>query len=244
MEPKTEPKPRLKDRLGDQLKAQLKTVARITGLMLCCAVLFVSGFYLGLYQGNLTGAPEGGTITGTYSPSTVPANGPPVDGAPLSTLGSGGEALPATSTSPESEATAHGPVATPPTPEELLAGLMWPVNGKISGEPEWVFSKDLDQWNYYPGVEIACDSGTPVVAALAGIVDGLETDPVLGTVLRIRHESRVVTTYGRVLGLDVGPGDAVSQGDAIGRSGAGGVYFSISCEDEPLSTRQCLATAK
>jgi len=251
-----------KGKVGDLLKAQFKAVLRITGLMLCCAVLFVSGFYLGIHQGSLTRAPEPGIITGTYVPPGSQVPGSNATGSTVTTTtgtepvtGSGlyaeteaapdpepDPALPATTTEPGPTAPEH--VAIPPTPEELLANLKWPVSGKIASEPGWVFSKQLEVWTYYSGVEITCDNGAEVVAALAGSVKSVGVDPLLGTVVSLQHESGLETTYGRVYGVILAPGDRVEQGEVLGTGGTGGVYFSISSSGEPLSARQCLATAK
>lgn len=51
-----------------QPKKQFKVILRVTGLLLSCAVLFLSGFYRGLYQGEITQTPEAG-VTVTYPPN-------------------------------------------------------------------------------------------------------------------------------------------------------------------------------
>ncbi|MGE5579851.1 MAG: peptidoglycan DD-metalloendopeptidase family protein [Bacillota bacterium] len=274
---KTQPQPAigLKGGMGDLLKAQFKVVLRITGLMLCCAVLFVSGFYLGIYQGSLTRAPEPGIITGTYvspgsqafggnTPDPTAPGGNRLGGTAIATGPSGTElgtaagittggvnaagpetnpALPAMTTETEPGTTLEQAVP-PPTPEELLASLKWPVSGKIASEPGWVFSKQLEQWTYYSGVEITCENGAEVVAALTGSVKSVGVDPLLGTVVTLQHESRLETTYGRVYGVRLAPGDRVEQGGVLGTGGTDGIYFSIASSGEPLSARQCLAAAK
>lgn len=252
-------------RFRDELKAQFKTILRITGLMLCCAVLFVSGFYLGIYQQGLTRMPQGGIITGTYPPSeggTVTGITSPGGVGTLGSTSADAAEAPATTTATtatttttadksatgatasEDQETATQAPEPSSTPEGLLATLTWPVAGKIVREPGWVFSETLRQWSYYSGVDIACDPGAEVVAALAGSVKKVEVDPALGTLVTVQHGSGLVTTYGRVERVALGPGDEVEQGEAIGASGPGGVYFSITCQDEPVSARECLATAK
>ena len=280
-----EGKDRLRTSFNALLRAEFKVILRVTGLLLCCAALFLSGFYLGIYQGELTLAPETGIITGTYTPgSALTTTSPTSSGAglevtaqkaapdtisgnpteqgstsastqtvsstpiaastPTSTPASTPTSTP-TAPSTSSASSTSTPAAAPvPTAEEILTHLKWPVAGKISGEPGWVEQKDLRQWVYYSGVEISCEAGAPVVAALAGSVTKVEDDPVLGAVVTIEHQAGLETTYGRVQGVFKGPGDVVSQGDQIGSAGYDGVYFSIVSQGEPLSARQCLATAK
>jgi murein DD-endopeptidase MepM/ murein hydrolase activator NlpD len=262
-----QPSTESKSGMGGLLKTQFKVILRVTGLMLCCAALFVSGFYLGIYQGSFTRVPEPGIVTGTYvlpgsqessgnntdpTATTVNATGAGTGNAAGATTWSANTAapeddtaIPATTIDGQPEpGTTIEPVVSQPTPEELLASLKWPVSGKIISEPGWVFSKQLEQWTYYSGVEIACENGADVVAALAGSVKSVGVDPLLGTVVTLRHDSGLETTYGRVYGVLLAPGDRVEQGEVLGAGGTDGVYFSISSSGEPLSARQCLAAAK
>ncbi len=238
-----------------QLKDLFKVILRVTGLLLSCAVLFLSGFYLGIYQGDLVRIPEAGIITATYPPNSPDSSSSPYasdddsNGQPGEELDGAdaeiADGVPALASTAGPSTASPSPVAeSPPSPEEVLAGLIWPVAGKITGEPGWVEQKDLKQWAYYSGVEISCEAGAPVAAALAGTVSEVEVDPLLGTVVTILHQSGLETSYGRILGVAKSPGDTVSQGDQIGVGGSDGIYFSIVSQGEPLRARECLAAAK
>jgi hypothetical protein len=239
-------KAQVKEQVKAELKAQYKAVLRITGLMLCCAVLFLSGFYLGIYQGSPTYVPGGEIITGTYTPP---------NGQDLRQAGEGREApaepdsAAVTATTPNAGTSTDDPTAqeelpAPPTPEELLTSLKWPVDGKISKDVGWIYSEYLSRWVYLSGVEISCDANAQVLAVLPGSVETVTVDPMLGTVVTIKHDGGLKTTYGHVSAVSKGPGATVAQGDTIGTGGMGSVYFSVSRDDEPLSARECLAQAR
>ncbi len=217
-----------------RLKAEYKAVLRVTALMLCCAVLFLSGFYLGIYQGSPANALDQGTYTGSYAVSQGKVTpGPSQEANTTDQAAVETTAAPTTPTVP-----------VPPTPEELLATLRWPVDGKISKELGWVYSDYLDQWIYLSGVDISCEKGSQVIAALDGTVRSVTVDQMLGTVVVIRHESGFESTYGRLSAVTKGIGEKVEQGDVIGTAGSQDVYFSLSCDGEALSARECLANAK
>lgn len=207
-----------------QLRAQYRVILRITAMMLCCAVLFLSGFYLGIYQGSPGYVPDRGVYTETYTSEPIVESVQTSAGFPT--------------------IAAPDPVLAPPTPEQLLASLKWPVDGKISKEPGWVHSDYLNQWVYLSGVEIGCEAGSPVTAALGGSVKSVTVDPLLGTMIKLQHDGGLETTYGRVSAVSIAPGEKVALGDAIASGGAGGLYFSLTLDGEPISARECLATAK
>jgi murein DD-endopeptidase MepM/ murein hydrolase activator NlpD len=195
---------------------------------MCCAALFVSGFILGLYRQGLFGstaatAPSEQTVTGATvtvtSPGPAQATSGPIQAAPE-------------------------PTAPPPTAEELLAGLKWPVPGRIAREPAWLYSEPLKEWIYLPGVDIAVEPDSPVRAAIRGAVKSVQSDAVLGTVLVLRHEGGLETTYGRIASTTKAPGDNVAQGEVIGTSGPDDVYFKITRDGEPLNPQDYLAKAK
>ncbi len=252
-----EGKSRQRAKFNFALKEQYKIALRVTGLMLCCAVLFLCGFYLGIYQSALVKTPEQGIITGTYTPP-VSENDPAAsisgDNAGPSLDDSLDALAPQSGETTGYEDTAAPVIALSPTLEEILGSLKWPVDGKISKEPGWVnvgvtgsgASGTGEEWKYYSGVDITCDAGAPVSSALEGIVSDVKTDPMLGNVVIIRHGGEVTTTYGRVLDVQMEPGDRVAQGEAIGKTGSSGLYFSIAGpdEEEDLSARECLATAR
>lgn len=71
------------------------------------------------------------------------------------------------------------------------------------------------------GIDIAMESGESfdVVAALSGTVVKAEKDALVGHVVHIEHDNKVVTVYQSLAGLEVEEGQTVKQGDVIGKAG-------------------------
>ncbi|WP_077329293.1 M23 family metallopeptidase [Virgibacillus siamensis] len=58
-----------------------------------------------------------------------------------------------------------------------------------------------------------------VLASLSGTVKEVEEDPLLGQVVTLQHENKVVTHYASLGDVKVQAGDKVKQGDVIGTAG-------------------------
>lgn len=74
----------------------------------------------------------------------------------------------------------------------------------------------------HPGVDIATEVDTPVVATADGTVVRAGTDPVYGNYVLLRHEQGFETMYGHNALLLVEQGDAVQRGETIAYSGNSG----------------------
>lgn len=116
----------------------------------------------------------------------------------------------------------------------------WPVQGEVVGEPGWVFSEYLNEWRYLPGVEIAVDPGTLVVASMSGTVKSVTNDPDLGTVVTLEHPDGTTTEYGRLSGCILGVGDTVKQGEEIARTDGTTFYFAAKVNDEAVMVTKYL----
>ncbi len=211
-------------------RSPYQAVSRAAAVLVCCAALFVSGFIFGLYREGLFRSPA----------SPVPS------GQPVTTSGAATTAPGPTQGTSTSGAILEPVevVAPPPTSEELLSGLKWPAEGRITREPGWIYFERLKEWAYLPGVDIAVEPGSPVRAAVRGAVKSVLADPILGTVLVMRHEGGLETTYGRVASTTKTQGDNVAQGEVIGASGPEAIYFKIACNGEPINPQDYLAEAK
>ena len=69
------------------------------------------------------------------------------------------------------------------------------------------------------GVDYCYSKQFEVVASCAGIVVERTTDSVYGNLLCIEHESGLKTIYASLSSFNVAKGEAVEQGDIIGKSG-------------------------
>ncbi|GAA0605121.1 stage II sporulation protein spoIIQ [Virgibacillus siamensis] len=71
------------------------------------------------------------------------------------------------------------------------------------------------------GINIKAAEGKSfdVLASLSGTVKEVEKDPLLGQVVTLQHENKVVTHYASLGDVSVKAGDKVKQGDVIGKAG-------------------------
>lgn len=113
--------------------------------------------------------------------------------------------------------------AAPSAAPRLLPDLVKPVKGSITKKfalDTLVFMKTLNQWSTHKGVDIAAKSGDDVVAALAGKVDSVYKDVLLGNCVKIVSDNNIVTIYAGLLAADsVKKGDVVEAGELIGQVG-------------------------
>ena len=86
----------------------------------------------------------------------------------------------------------------------------------------------LYQNTYMPntGILYGNDNVFDVLAVLDGTVESVTTDEVLGNIKTIRHTNNMTTTYESLNNVDVIVGQAVNQGDIIGKSGTNKVESS------------------
>ncbi len=74
----------------------------------------------------------------------------------------------------------------------------------------------------HEGQDFAAPTGTPILAAAAGVVLDARTHPEYGMVVDVDHGNEVVTRYAHASALLVRQGDLVRRGQAIGRVGSTG----------------------
>lgn len=73
-----------------------------------------------------------------------------------------------------------------------------------------------------PGVDIAAPEGTPVLAALGGVVVASGFDAVYGNYVELTHENGLSTLYAQLSAREVEAGETVDQGQVIGTVGSTG----------------------
>ena len=83
-----------------------------------------------------------------------------------------------------------------------------------------LYNETMRDWRTHDGIDIAADAGTAVAAAKAGTVESVETDPIMGTTVTIRHEGPWESVYSSLTDMpEVEAGDAVIAGQVIGYVG-------------------------
>ncbi len=119
------------------------------------------------------------------------------------------------------------------SPENIPSGL--PLEGYMTRG----FS-DNDE-NYHPGVDIAAEVGTPVLATATGKVVFAGADSTYGLMVILEHENNISTVYGHNSELLVEMGQEVLVGGRIalsgntGRSTAPHLHYEIRENGKPVN---------
>ena len=131
--------------------------------------------------------------------------------------------------------------------------FVWPVSGFVLSEfssDELIYNRTTMDWRAHPGIDIAADSGTQVLATSSGTVVAVEDDPMEGTCVTIDHSNGLLSRY---TGLQSTPtvsvGDVVYTGDVIGAVGTTSLletvetphlHFEMTLNDIPVNPRDYL----
>ena len=103
-----------------------------------------------------------------------------------------------------------------------LPKLLQPVAGGVQvgyAQDKLVFSPTLNQWSTHLGLDIVCAEGSEVMASLAGTVESVQEDHLMGTTVTLTHDDGVQTVYAALKEAKVQTGQKVARGDVIGLSG-------------------------
>jgi murein DD-endopeptidase MepM/ murein hydrolase activator NlpD len=107
------------------------------------------------------------------------------------------------------------------------AGFVWPVAGPVTSGFGWRWGR------MHEGIDIACASGTPVVAAASGTVIHAGWLGGYGNLVVVDHGNGVATAYAHNTSFAVGVGQSVSQGQVVAYAGSTGnssgphVHFEV-----------------
>ncbi|MGQ9844027.1 MAG: peptidoglycan DD-metalloendopeptidase family protein, partial [Spirochaetota bacterium] len=100
--------------------------------------------------------------------------------------------------------------------------LLWPVHGKITSSFGTRRNPLGKGKQFHSGIDISCIMGTPVKAALDGIVIYAGWKDGYGNVVVLKHEKGYISVYGHNSNNLVQEGDAVQKGQVIAKSGMTG----------------------
>lgn len=107
--------------------------------------------------------------------------------------------------------------------------FVWPVTGVISRG----YRLDRDSGTPHLGLDIAGETGAPIRAAQAGLVEFAGRDSVFGNMVILDHGNELTSLYGHNSSLLVVEGDYVQRGQTIalmgstGRSSAPHLHFEV-----------------
>lgn len=120
------------------------------------------------------------------------------------------------------------PVSAVKKEEPVMETMVVPVFGTTYtefSEDVLVYSKTLDQWSTHTGIDIKAEEGSPVRAAMDGVVDRIFNDPQLGLTIVLDHGSEVYTKYSNLSTLDlVSINQSIKKGDVISGIGKTALY--------------------
>ena len=94
--------------------------------------------------------------------------------------------------------------------------VAWPLNAPIASG----FGPRGDR--FHAGLDLSASLGTPVAAALDGVVTFADWNDGFGNLVVVAHGSGVVTLYAHLSRFSVGVGSRVGTGDLVGRVGSTG----------------------
>lgn len=138
----------------------------------------------------------------------------------------------------EAQRTAAG--GSPAAPAHGSGQFIWPVHGPITSPFGYRTNPFGGAPDFHPGLDIAAETGTPILAAdsgrviIAGWVSGY------GNYIAIDHGRGISTGYGHCSRIDVSVGQDVQRGQVIGAVGSTGhstgphVHFEIRVNGRPV----------
>lgn len=120
--------------------------------------------------------------------------------------------IPATETIPQE-------TAQPPVELKFIA----PVSGDIIKDfaiDTLIYSNTLEEWTTHPGIDVAANRTSIVVAAEMGTVETIKNDPRYGITVTIAHLNGFKTVYSNLLTTEfVSEGSVVEKGQTIATVG-------------------------
>ena len=114
--------------------------------------------------------------------------------------------------------------------------MILPVFGNIStdfSDTDLVYSKTIDSWITHSGLDLKAEEGSPVRAALDGVVSETINDAQWGLTIVLDHGDGIYTRYSNLSTLDlVSKNQKLKKGDVI--SGVGKTALSEIAEEPHL----------
>ena len=146
----------------------------------------------------------------------------PPEELPPETIGESGAGgpLPAYSLSADGLPAAEGTTLAP----YFLTASMWsPVSGLVTSRFGWRSHPVSGQDDFHTGVDIAAAQGTPILAALPGVVEQTGYSESYGNFVVLRHSDNLRTTYNHCSEILVKEGEQLARGDRIALVGSTGI---------------------
>lgn len=146
----------------------------------------------------------------------------PPEELPPETIGESGAGgpLPAYSLSADGLPAAEGTTLAP----YFLTASMWsPVSGLVTSRFGWRSHPVSGEQDFHKGVDIAAAQGTPILAALPGVVEQTGYSESYGNFVVLRHSDNLRTTYNHCSEILAREGEQLARGDRIALVGSTGI---------------------
>ena len=146
----------------------------------------------------------------------------PPEELPPETIGESGAGgpLPAYSLSADGLPAAEGTTLAP----YFLTASMWsPVSGLVTSRFGWRSHPVSGQDDFHTGVDIPAAQGTPIPAALPGVVEQTGYSESYGNFVVLRHSDNLRTTYNHCSEILAKEGEQLARGDRIALVGSTGI---------------------
>ncbi|KYZ75250.1 hypothetical protein AXX12_13905 [Anaerosporomusa subterranea] len=114
-------------------------------------------------------------------------------------------------------------IVTTSTDMPINTPALWPASGAITSGFGWRNPPVEDGTELHQGVDIAVETGTPVVATANGVVTKSGWTGGYGNLVQIDHGNGMETLYGHNSQLAVSVGQKVKKGQVIAYVGSTGV---------------------
>ncbi len=110
-----------------------------------------------------------------------------------------------------------------------------PLSGKITSGFGYRLHPVTGERDFHTGIDIAAAEGTPVVAALPGIVTEVGYDGIYGNYVRMSHGTNIETRYCHCSEILVEEGSQLREGERIALSGSTGMTTGAHLHFEVLA---------
>ena len=124
--------------------------------------------------------------------------------------------------------------------------LLRPSGGAVTSRFGWRTHPIFGSPEFHTGIDIATRYGSPVVAARAGVVVFVGWKSGYGRIVVLGHGGGLETMYSHLSASLVDPGQAVTEGEEIGRIGSSGwstgphLFFEVRRNGVPLDPARYL----
>lgn len=134
-----------------------------------------------------------------------------------------------------------------PAPQVAAPEYSAPIsNGELIApySPEQpLYSYTLKDWRAHNGIDLAAKAGTEVANVCEGVVESVEQDDLMGTLVTVRHTDGKLSRYASLGSVTVEEGQVLKKGDIIGTVGrtmllecgeTDHLHYELWSEDAPI----------